>query len=177
MDYKNKKCKHCKTEFQQTCRQQHYCSTICKINDNVKIDNNDCWNWQKSKTRNGYGRFSYNKKIELVHRVTCESVHGPAPLDKPFALHSCDNPSCCNPDHLRWGSVEDNMNDVKERNRGVKGENHGNSKLTEEQAIEIIDKLKNYKRGDGVKLAKEYNIHFNVISKIRQNKLWTHLPR
>ena len=32
------------------------------------------------------------------------------------ALHSCDNPPCCNPTHLRWGTISENTREAFERN-------------------------------------------------------------
>ena len=34
-----------------------------------------------------------------------------------YILHSCDNSICCNPHHLSWGSHQDNMDDMKQRDR------------------------------------------------------------
>jgi hypothetical protein len=30
---------------------------------------------------------------------------------KEIAMHRCDNPPCCNLEHLRWGSYEQNLYD------------------------------------------------------------------
>lgn len=151
-----KKCKNCGTEFHPTNRKQKYCSIICNIKDNIAIDSNECWNWIGFKSKGGYGQFTNNSVTRFTHRVMCESTHGPAPKDKQFTLHACDNRACCNPDHLRWGSHQDNMDDMKERYKSVHGVERRNAKLTEEQVIEIIEKLKNFKNGDYVKIGKEY---------------------
>jgi hypothetical protein len=45
--------------------------------------------------------------------------------------HSCDNPSCINPDHLELGSHADNMKDKSIRER-VHGEKNPNAKYTDE---------------------------------------------
>lgn len=51
-----------------------------------------------------------------------------------FALHSCDNKRCINPDHLRWGTQSDNMKDAVDRGRHVNNlRNH--------------DQVKNRRRG------------------------------
>lgn len=63
----------------------------------------------------GYGAY----KNKAVHRLVCEMAHGPAPKDKQFALHSCHNRRCCNPDHLRWGDARDNHNDAVAAGRHV----------------------------------------------------------
>lgn len=85
----------------------------------------ECWLWtDKSKHWNGYGLFTIatgkpgGKKV-AASRISCFLVHGRAPEGKPHALHSCDNPPCCNPNHLRWGHQGDNVQDAKERNRHV----------------------------------------------------------
>lgn len=49
--------------------------------------------------------------------VACLLAHGPAPTGKPFALHSCDQPGCIAPEHLRWGTQSENMTDAVERGR------------------------------------------------------------
>ena len=174
---KVRNCKHCGNEFNIIGSQSYYCSIECNIKDNITVDENDCWNWTGYKMKNGYGQVNYNSKKIYIHRAMCEHYNGISPDDKPFVLHSCDNTTCCNPNHLRWGSPQDNMDDMKERNRSINGEKHGGSKLTEEQVIEIIDKLKNYKHGDYAKLAQEYNVNEETISLIHNNKRWKHISR
>lgn len=49
----------------------------------------------------------------------------------------CDNPLCCEVDHLLEGSQKQNMQDKVERGRQAKGEKHGMSKLSNEQRDEL----------------------------------------
>ncbi len=66
-----------------------------------------CWIWVGAKDPNGYGRVSFNQQGRPAHRVAWYLTHGSFP--KKFALHSCDNPPCVNPAHLRDGDQFDNM--------------------------------------------------------------------
>lgn len=79
----------------------------------------ECWNWLWGKNAQGYGRVKIGGKLYSAHRIAFaiakgdELVHGA----KRLVLHSCDNPSCCNPEHLRLGSYRDNMQDMLSRGR------------------------------------------------------------
>lgn len=91
-----------------------------------KIDKkevNECWEWKSKIDRYGYGEFRYvqngKKYYKLAHRVAL-SLTGIDVLGH-LVLHSCDNRKCCNPNHLRCGTHQDNMNDMKERGRSLKG--------------------------------------------------------
>jgi hypothetical protein len=75
-----------------------------------------CWLWTGSKT-NGYGCIMLRKgRSAKATHLALEFVGKPRP-EGAFALHSCDNPACVNPAHLRWGTHAENMNDMKIRGR------------------------------------------------------------
>lgn len=59
--------------------------------------------------------------------------------EEKSVLHSCDNPSCVNPVHLRAGTQLENMQDRKIRHRqpDFNGESNPNSKLTVQEWEEI----------------------------------------
>jgi hypothetical protein len=88
-----------------------------KIMDNVKIDEQTgCWIWQRCKNNLGYGFTTYHGKgNQLVHRVAYMEFIGPIP--DPSVCHNCDNPSCCNPDHLWSGTQRQNTQDMISKSR------------------------------------------------------------
>jgi hypothetical protein len=82
-----------------------------------KVDkSDDCWLWTASKLKQGYGRFNFNGKLILAHRMSWILTNGEIP-NEMCALHSCDNPSCVNPSHLRLGTKKDNSQDKIQRGR------------------------------------------------------------
>lgn len=74
-----------------------------------------CHEWNGTR-RNGYGRLSYRGKIYSAHRIAWELVNGPIP-DGILLCHSCDNPPCCNIEHLWLGTSKDNSRDMSSKGR------------------------------------------------------------
>lgn len=89
-----------------------------------KIDRrgvNECWPWTGSKA-NGYGHIAIGGKfIQATHAVYC-LVNRKLPTYQ--ILHSCDNPACCNPNHLEDGTQKKNLADRSLRGRAPTGEKH-----------------------------------------------------
>jgi hypothetical protein len=76
----------------------------------------ECWNWKNSKSELGYGRFFFEGKSRIASRMAYIFACGPIP-DELCVLHSCDNPSCVNPSHLRLGTLAENTADILKRGR------------------------------------------------------------
>lgn len=67
-----------------------------------------CILWPGSRDKDGYGFVKINGKQYRAHRVALEKKIGRKLVGKECALHSCDNASCVNHDHLRVGSKKEN---------------------------------------------------------------------
>lgn len=67
----------------------------------------------------GYGQIMQFGKMLAAHRVSFELHYGPIPLGM-FICHSCDNPSCVNPEHLFIGTNKDNQQDAISKGRRKK---------------------------------------------------------
>lgn len=115
----------------------------------------------------GYGVIYVNGQRRYAHRYSYELHKGP--LGRLHALHSCDNPRCVNPDHLRAGTHQDNMREAKERKRfnPYRGADHPSAKLTAEQVREI-------RMSDeaGVSLARRLGVSKSTIYAIRNGQNW-----
>lgn len=89
---------------------------------------NACWPWT-STTLRGYGRFQrgdhpWGKRF--AHRYAYELTYGTIPESETefVVMHTCDNPPCCNPRHLRLGTDRDNIHDCIAKGRNSRGEKH-----------------------------------------------------
>lgn len=76
-------------------------------------------------------------------------------------MHTCDNPSCCNPRHLNLGTNLDNVADMLRKGRAP------NAKLTIEQVKEI--ELSKDKQRE---IADRYGISQSMVSRIRSGARW-----
>jgi hypothetical protein len=101
---------------------------------NVDVRGQDeCWIWTGAINERGYGRayWSSTMRSHGCHRIAWMLKRGPIPHGM-LVLHSCDNPPCCNPDHLRLGTAGDNAKDRVDRGHQPKGASVPISKLTDE---------------------------------------------
>lgn len=127
-----------------------------------------------SKDDFGYTRIKYKGKPERLFRVIYQMKYGDIPQNQ-LIRHKCDNPSCCNIEHLEIGTKKDNYDDMvgrgrskfHEHNSKMKGINNNSNKLSEGEVRDIyLSKLSNRK------LAKIYNVSNVTISYIRGKKMW-----
>lgn len=98
-------------------------------------DTTRCWPWTGSLNSQGRPYFMVEGKRVLAYRLVYELFHGHLlHSHKDVIRHKCDNPECCNPYHLEIGSHEDNMKDMKDRER------HGLPQATRHAILRLRDK-------------------------------------
>jgi len=95
---------------------------IDRFEAKVKIGGpDDCWEWQgaNSGARRGkpYGHIFWNGRLEKAHRVAFAWFHGREITPGLEVMHTCDNPPCVNPAHLKEGTHRQNMLDGHAKGR------------------------------------------------------------
>lgn len=128
----------------------------------------ECWEWTSNRTKLGYARI---RDRRTGHRVAWTLTFGAIPRGM-CVLHRCDNPPCCNPNHLFLGTVLDNNRDRhrKDRSRGPQGEQNAAAKLTPADVLAIRAST-----GTHQEVAIRFNLFRGTVAKIRRRELWAHL--
>lgn len=102
-------------------------------------DKEQCWPWTgKVNKKDGRPYITIEGKRRPAYCVVLELYSGKL-QHKQVARHACDNKLCCNPQHLRFGTHQNNMDDMKERER------HGLSKITVRAIRRLLDKGRSHK--------------------------------
>jgi hypothetical protein len=130
-----------------------------------------CWAWG-NRRNGGYGRTRYGDRTIAAHRLSWIIHNGAIPPDGMYVCHSCDNPSCVNPEHLFLGTSAENNADMlrKGRNRQVAGERHWRAKLTESD----VDYIRTARESAAV-LAGRLGVSVSTINRARAGCSWKHV--
>lgn len=128
------------------------------------IKSDDCWLWNGSISKSGYGYIGMNNKDIGAHVVAYQLQYDNYD-PKLFVLHRCDNPLCVKGSHLFQGTQCTNMNDMynKKRNR------NGSKGLAK---IQFADVKARYAKGETLtSIANDYNVAQSYIGNIVYNKV------
>lgn len=135
----------------------------------------DCIEWSGYRNRNGYGQRRIRGKGELgaTHRLAWIDAHGPIP-DGLCVLHSCDNPACCNVEHLFLGTHAENMADRDRKGRTIRGSAIASAKLIEDQALGVMARILT-RRETQTDIAASLGVSISSINDIWMGRSWAHL--
>lgn len=84
--------------------------------DQLAVNDSGCWEWSGYRRKDGYGETSVDGFRLRTHRLAWIIFRGAIPANL-WVLHHCDNPPCCNPDHLFLGDVLANVRDMIAKGR------------------------------------------------------------
>lgn len=136
----------------------------------------DCLKWPYGGNTAGYGQISAKGEKRIVSRMACESRHGPPPTKNHEASHICGNGhlGCVNPNHLVWKTPIENQADKLVHGTDSRGQKHGMSKLTNDQAAHI-KRLIIASEMSLSQIARDYGVSVCTIWDIKHQKSWRHL--
>jgi hypothetical protein len=135
----------------------------------------ECWEWRAAVSPHGYGVIGLGGRgaTETAHRVSWMFAHGPI-LEIGDVMHKCNNKLCVNPGHLQFGTRSQNLADAYRdglRPNTPRGETHSKNKLTEEQALLLLDAP----YGTNSALCRKFGVSPSIGTNIRAGRIWKHL--
>lgn len=136
----------------------------------------ECWPWTGRTTSYGHGQFwiSPDRGQDSAHAFALELATGQRRPDGQHCCHHCDNPICCNPAHLYYGTPRQNSADMVKRHRNRRGVEKVNALLSEAQVVEMRTR---YFAGETAgSLAREFGIRQGHLSNIVRGRMWKYAP-
>lgn len=143
-------------------------SAINRFRDRVKRTDG-CWLWIGATDSSGYGHLTDRRKTISVHRISY-FLHEGDPGDMQV-LHTCDNPICCNPEHLFLGTNLDNMKDRQAKGRYAS--NKGERSNFAQHSDELVSRIRAFLNSglSQAEVARKFGISDGYVSKLANGKL------
>jgi len=135
-------------------------------------EENGCLEWTGHLDRDGYGERGSRYGERKAHRYAYARAFNEIPTGL-IVRHKCDNPKCCEPEHLELGTHQDNRTDTVRRKRHAFGEKNNHAIVTEDD-VRMIRKL--YEAGQTqTGISKQYGITQGAVHLIVKRKNWKHV--
>jgi hypothetical protein len=135
----------------------------------------ECWPFTGSTDKFGHGQFHVSVERGRVpaHVFALELALGiPCPPGRE-GCHHCDNPPCCNPVHVYYGTRQQNVDDKVRRGRHIRGEACTHARLSESDVVAIRTR---FAAGVGMGvLVRDYGLSSAMVSLIVNGKRWAHV--
>lgn len=162
-------CKLCYAKERRLGRLDRHALILTPVSIETRIKKTPtCWLWTGDRTEFGYGVVTSGRgarrKRTQAHRYVYKLLVGPIPSGK-IIMHTCDNPPCVNPAHLRVGTIADNQADMQAKKRSPRGLKHWNGRLSDSD----VQAIRASKEPQSV-LAKRYGVDQSHISRIRSGE-------
>jgi hypothetical protein len=135
-----------------------------------------CLEWAGAKDRRGYGNVRWGGKLWGAHRLAYHLVV--APVERGVEVcHRCDNPPCCNVEHLFLGSHADNMADAAAKGISARVGNGGRTGALNGRARFSEDDVRAIRASSETQtaLADRYGVRQTTISAIITRRTWKHV--
>lgn len=125
----------------------------------------DCWPWTGYE-EGGYGRFFWEGRMVGAHELALTFTTGERRTPGLDTCHSCNNPVCCNPAHLRFDTRASNVADMIAAGTA----RNGSTRLDPERVRVIRER---YSRGAAQStLARDFEVAPSLISAIVRGRRW-----
>lgn len=141
-----------------------------------------CWLWKGARQKRGYGLFTIcglpnHHRTAKAHRLMWEIFNTASLLPGSVIMHTCDNPPCVNPWHLKLGTTLENVQDRdrKGRRTAMRGTTNARAYMNEE----IVLRARKMDQ-DGMpvrEIARQLDIPYSAMWSAIRGKTWAWLGK
>jgi len=97
---------------------------LTSIKAKCLVNEQGCWIWQKSVNNRGRPNCSIKGVKRLAYTHSYQAYHNKILASGEYLCHSCDNPLCCNPEHVFEGDNQTNQLDYIAKHGEIKNGNN-----------------------------------------------------
>jgi hypothetical protein len=134
-----------------------------------KHSQDQCWPWE-GYSEDGYGRYFFEGQMRGAHELALTFTTGERKAPDLDTCHSCNNPICCNPHHLRFDTRQSNVDDMVRAGRAASP----SARLNRGQVKTIRERYASGARQST--LADEYAVTISLVSQIVRGHRWADAP-
>ncbi len=143
------------------------------LKDRVGHTGAECLIWPHGRSGDGYGALIVDGNQIGAHIEMCRLAHGEKPFEKAVVRHFvCENGkgACVHPEHICWGTAQENMDDRSAHGTTARGERSGSAKL-DDPTVALIRAEITMGRTQ-LSVAEECGVSQSAISDIVNNRTW-----
>ena len=160
--YEGKCCQQCSEPFAPSHGNARYCSAACYMRASKEEDRNTgCRVWTKGLDSKGRPHAHWGRRRRKAHIFAFELAGGEL-LRGTVLRHVCNNPRCCNPDHLLVGTHAENMRDKAVSGISA-GERNYNAAVSDAVACDIF---RARGKGSTAEIAARFGVSLKVVLSI-----------
>lgn len=163
----------CSNRARRPATPERFWARVNKNGPTVRSELGPCWLWTAARWANGYGCAHWNGRRRKAHALAFEIANATA-VEGGVVRHRCDNPPCCNPDHLEIGTPVDNVADRDARGRTAKGERVTIGKLTEDDVV-AIRSMYVPRKVPLSRLASMFGVSKKTVGAVLRRETWRHV--
>lgn len=153
-------------------------SAADRFEDYVVRKPEGCWGWRGPVASNGYPIITDDGRQQTATRVSWRIHRGETPPQGSCVMHACDNPPCTNPEHLRIGTQQENVDDMIGKGRMAMTNSQPDAPCAKKLTSANVREIRTLYKDFGIRakdLAARFDVTPAAIFNVIAGRTWRHI--